>query len=103
MMPHRASRYMLALVLLATPLAARAQAFGLNEIGSCAIARGFALKRVVLDRLASHRLPNVLLRIDGFDECRLLLFCREIVGADGIREFGGLCLQACARTLGRMP
>jgi long-chain fatty acid transport protein len=45
MMLHRASRYTLALVLLAVPAvpgAARAQAFGLNEIGSCAIARGFA-------------------------------------------------------------
>ncbi|MDB4899034.1 MAG: fadL [Gemmatimonadetes bacterium] len=39
---HRASRYMLALALLGLPAAANAQAFGLNEIGSCAIARGFA-------------------------------------------------------------
>ena len=41
-MLHRASRYTLALALLALPAAASAQAFGLNEIGSCAIARGFA-------------------------------------------------------------
>ena len=39
---HRASRYTLALALLAFPAAAGAQAFGLNEIGSCALARGFA-------------------------------------------------------------
>ena len=39
---HRASRYTLALALLALPAAAGAQAFGLNEIGSCALARGFA-------------------------------------------------------------
>jgi long-chain fatty acid transport protein len=39
---HRASRYTLTLALLALPAAAGAQAFGLNEIGSCAIARGFA-------------------------------------------------------------
>jgi long-chain fatty acid transport protein len=39
---HRASRYTLALALLALPAAADAQAFGLSEIGSCALARGFA-------------------------------------------------------------
>jgi long-chain fatty acid transport protein len=39
---HRASRYTLTLALLALPAAAGAQAFGLNEIGSCALARGFA-------------------------------------------------------------
>ena len=42
MMLHRASRYTLALALLAMPALADAQAFGLNEIGSCALARGFA-------------------------------------------------------------
>lgn len=42
MMLHRAARYTLALALLALPAALRAQAFGLNEIGSCALARGFA-------------------------------------------------------------
>jgi long-chain fatty acid transport protein len=42
MMFHRVSRYTLALALLALPAAAGAQAFGLNEIGSCALARGFA-------------------------------------------------------------
>jgi long-chain fatty acid transport protein len=39
---HRASPYALALAILVLPAAAGAQAFGLNEIGSCAIARGFA-------------------------------------------------------------
>jgi long-chain fatty acid transport protein len=39
---HRASRYTLALALLALPAVADAQAFGLSEIGSCALARGFA-------------------------------------------------------------
>ena len=40
---HRASRYTLPLALLALPSLAGAQAFGLNEIGSCALARGFAV------------------------------------------------------------
>lgn len=54
MMHHRASRYLLALVLLATPMgAARAQAFGLNEIGSCAIARGFATTSAPCDDASS--------------------------------------------------
>jgi long-chain fatty acid transport protein len=42
---HRASRYTLALTLVALtsmPAASHAQAFGLNEIGTCALARGFA-------------------------------------------------------------
>jgi len=39
---HRTSRFALALGLLGLPAAAGAQAFGLNEIGSCALARGFA-------------------------------------------------------------
>ena len=43
---HRASRSPLALAALAAlaalPTGARAQAFGLNEIGTCALARGFA-------------------------------------------------------------
>jgi long-chain fatty acid transport protein len=39
---HRASRYTLVFALLGLPAVAGAQAFGLNEIGSCALARGFA-------------------------------------------------------------
>lgn len=46
---HSASRYSLALALLALPAAASAQAFGLNEIGSCALARGFAVTGAVCD------------------------------------------------------
>jgi long-chain fatty acid transport protein len=42
MMFHRASRFTLALFLLGVPAAASAQAFGLNEIGTCALSRGFA-------------------------------------------------------------
>ena len=38
----RVLRYPLALALLGIPAAAGAQAFGLNEIGSCALARAFA-------------------------------------------------------------
>lgn len=38
----RVSRLLLASTALAAPAALSAQAFGLNEIGSCAIARGFA-------------------------------------------------------------
>src|ERR1041384_7662095 len=45
---HRATRLLLAsaafagIAGIAVPAAAHAQAFGLNEIGSCAMARGFA-------------------------------------------------------------
>jgi long-chain fatty acid transport protein len=49
MMLHRASRFTLALMLLGVPAVASAQAFGLNEIGSCAIARGFAATAVPCD------------------------------------------------------
>ena len=45
----RASRYTLALAALALPAAAGAQAFGLNEIGSCATARGFAVTSAPCD------------------------------------------------------
>src|SRR5258708_16235967 len=41
---HRASRYALSFAaLLGAPYGAHGQAFGLNEIGSCALARGFAV------------------------------------------------------------
>jgi long-chain fatty acid transport protein len=39
---HRVSRFGLTIGLLALPAGARAQAFGLNEIGTCAISRAFA-------------------------------------------------------------
>ncbi len=50
---YRASRYTLALALLALPAAAGAQAFGLNEIGSCALARGFAVTATPCDDASS--------------------------------------------------
>ena len=46
---HRASRYTIALALLGMPAVSSAQAFGLNEIGSCALARGFAVTGAVCD------------------------------------------------------
>ena len=39
---HRVSRFVLAIGLLALPAPAHAQAFGLNEIGTCALSRAFA-------------------------------------------------------------
>ncbi|MEO6529162.1 MAG: outer membrane protein transport protein [Gemmatimonadaceae bacterium] len=39
---HRSTRFACTFALLCLPNAAGAQAFGLNEIGSCALARGFA-------------------------------------------------------------
>jgi long-chain fatty acid transport protein len=42
MMSHRAARLLLSSVALAVPAALSAQAFGLNEIGSCAVSRGYA-------------------------------------------------------------
>lgn len=50
---HRVSRYSLALAFLGLPAAAGAQAFGLNEIGSCAIARGFATTSAPCDDASS--------------------------------------------------
>jgi long-chain fatty acid transport protein len=50
---HRVTRYSLALALLGLPVAAGAQAFGLNEIGSCAIARGFATTSAPCDDASS--------------------------------------------------
>jgi long-chain fatty acid transport protein len=40
---HRVSRLLLACTVLAAPATLSAQAFGLNEIGSCALSRGFAV------------------------------------------------------------
>jgi long-chain fatty acid transport protein len=50
---HRASRFTLAFALLGFPAVAGAQAFGLNEIGSCAIARGFATTSAPCDDASS--------------------------------------------------
>jgi len=53
MMLHRVTRYALALALFGLPAAAGAQAFGLNEIGSCALARGFATTSLPCDDASS--------------------------------------------------
>ena len=50
---HRASRYTIALALLGLPAIAGAQAFGLNEIGSCALGRGFAVTGAPCDDASS--------------------------------------------------
>jgi long-chain fatty acid transport protein len=50
---HRVTRYSLALALFGLPAAAGAQAFGLNEIGSCALARGFATTSLPCDDASS--------------------------------------------------
>jgi long-chain fatty acid transport protein len=50
---HRATRFALALGMLALPAIARAQGFGLNEIGSCALARGFATTGAPCDDASS--------------------------------------------------
>lgn len=64
---HRASRYTLALALLGLPAAAGAQAFGLNEIGSCAIARGFAATAAPCDDASSiYWNPGALPKTPGF-------------------------------------
>ncbi|MEO7712956.1 MAG: outer membrane protein transport protein [Gemmatimonadaceae bacterium] len=64
---HRASRYTLALALLAVPPAAGAQAFGLNEIGSCALARGFAATAAPCDDASSiYWNPGAMPRARGW-------------------------------------
>ena len=67
---HRASRYTLALALLALlalPAAAGAQAFGLSEIGSCALARGFAATAAPCDDGSSvYWNPGAMPRVRGW-------------------------------------
>ena len=64
---HRASRYTLTLALLALPAAAGAQAFGLNEIGSCALARGFAATASPCDDASSiYWNPGAMPRARGW-------------------------------------
>jgi long-chain fatty acid transport protein len=50
---HRASRFALTLSLLGLPAAAGAQAFGLNEIGTCALSRAFAATGAPCDDASS--------------------------------------------------
>ncbi|MGH7603495.1 MAG: OmpP1/FadL family transporter [Gemmatimonadaceae bacterium] len=64
---HCASRYALALAMLGIPAAAGAQAFGLNEIGSCAVARGYAATAQPCDDASSiYWNPGVLPKTPGF-------------------------------------
>ena len=64
---HRASRYTLTLALLALPAAAGAQAFGLNESGSCALARGFAATASPCDDASSiYWNPGAMPRARGW-------------------------------------
>jgi long-chain fatty acid transport protein len=63
----RASRYTLVLALLGLPAAAGAQAFGLNEIGSCAVARAFAATAAPCDDASSlYWNPGSLPKTPGF-------------------------------------
>jgi long-chain fatty acid transport protein len=58
---HRASRFAFTLALCSLPAVAGAQAFGLNEIGSCALARGFATTSAPCDDPSSlYWNPGVL-------------------------------------------
>jgi long-chain fatty acid transport protein len=64
---HRASWYTLAIALLGLSAAAGAQAFGLNEIGSCAEARGFAATAAPCDDASSiYWNPGALPKTRGF-------------------------------------
>jgi long-chain fatty acid transport protein len=64
---HRTLRYTLAFALLGPPAAAGAQAFGLNEIGSCAEARGFAATAAPCDDASSiYWNPGALPKTRGF-------------------------------------
>jgi long-chain fatty acid transport protein len=63
----RTSRYTLALALLGLPALAGAQAFGLNEIGSCATARGFAATAAPCDDASSiYWNPGAMPKRQGF-------------------------------------
>ncbi|MGH7650473.1 MAG: OmpP1/FadL family transporter [Gemmatimonadaceae bacterium] len=64
---HSASRYAIALAMLGLPAVAGAQAFGLNEIGSCAVARGFATTASPCDDASSiYWNPGALPNNTGF-------------------------------------
>jgi len=64
---HRASRYTLVLAVLMCPAFAGAQGFGLNEIGSCATSRGFAVTGAPCDDASSiYWNPGALPSKNGF-------------------------------------
>jgi long-chain fatty acid transport protein len=63
----RTSLYTFTLALLALPASAGAQAFGLNEIGSCAVSRGFAMTADPCDDASSiFWNPGALPKTPGF-------------------------------------
>ena len=64
---HRVLRYTLALALLGLPAEAGAQAFGLNEIGTCAMSRGFAMTASPCDDASRiYWNPGALPTTNGF-------------------------------------
>jgi long-chain fatty acid transport protein len=64
---HRTSWYTLVVALLVAPTAAGAQAFGLNEIGSCALSRAFAATAAPCDDASSiYWNPGALPKTAGF-------------------------------------
>ena len=64
---HRVSRFALAIGLLTLPAAAEAQAFGLNEIGTCALSRAFAGTGAPCDDASSvYWNPGALPKERGF-------------------------------------
>jgi long-chain fatty acid transport protein len=64
---HGLLLYTIPLALIGLPAAASAQAFGLNEIGSCAIARGFATTASPCDDASSlYWNPGALPKTSGF-------------------------------------
>jgi long-chain fatty acid transport protein len=64
---HRVLRYTLALALVGLPAGAGAQAFGLNEIGTCAEARGFAMTASPCDDASRiYWNPGTLPTTNGF-------------------------------------
>jgi long-chain fatty acid transport protein len=67
MMRHRVSRFAFTLGLLALPATARSQAFGLNEIGTCALARAFAATGAPCDDASTvYWNPGALPKERGF-------------------------------------
>ena len=67
-MLHCTLRYTITLAVLALPAVAGAQGFGLNEIGSCAIARGFAVTGAPCDDASSiYWNPGAMPRKQGLN------------------------------------
>lgn len=95
MLLRRVSRYTVALVLLGLPAVASAQAFGLNEIGSCALARGFAVTGAVCDDAASiYWNPGAMPKKNGFS---------FLAGAAIIKLDGAFTRDTSLRRYGATP